>query len=58
MDPKPSNVLSSFCEEYMKLYRVWELSSDENDPFNEDWQRMNDHRRACEKCVKPKEEMK
>lgn len=38
---------SDFCEEWLKLYRVWELSDD-----IEDFLRMKDHEKSCEKCRK------
>ena len=41
---------SDFCEEWLKLYRIWELSDD-----NEDFLKLHDHQRECEKCRKTEE---
>ena len=39
--------LSYYCEKGMELYRIWELSDD-----NEDLLKLYDHQRECEKCRK------
>jgi len=46
-----SDRLSAFCNEWLRLYRIWE-ASDEMD----DWIALRQHQVECEKCRKPKEE--
>lgn len=58
MIDKTQKKLYNICDDGMRLLKIWELESDDDDPYDDDWQRFQDHRKNCEKCLKHKESEK